>query len=147
MTVKKSSGHQSATVGTTSLYDGVTGKVKNQITKGNWVVRAVDKVDEEKRQIWFQASGMHTGKDPYFVHYYRINFDGSGLTPLTEANANHTVAFSADLKYYVDTSSRVDLPPVAELLQTEDKKLLMEVERGDVQPLLAAGWRSPEVFT
>ena len=48
------------------LYDGVTGKVKNQITKGNWVVRGVDRVDEDNRQIWFQASGMNPGKDPYF---------------------------------------------------------------------------------
>ena len=54
------------------LIDGQTGAVKNQITKGNWVVRGVEKVDEEKRQIWFQAGGMTTGKDPYFVHYYRI---------------------------------------------------------------------------
>ena len=129
------------------LYDGVTGKVKNQITKGNWVVRAVDKVDEEKRQIWFQASGMYPGKDPYFIHYYRINFDGSGLTPLTEGDASHTVAFSADMKYYVDTWSKVDLPPVAELHSTEDKKLLMEIERSDIQDLLKAGWRPPEVFT
>jgi dipeptidyl aminopeptidase/acylaminoacyl peptidase len=129
------------------LYDGVTGKLKNQITKGNWVVRAVEKVDEEKRQIWFQASGMYPGKDPYFVHYYRINFDGSGLTPLTEADANHTVAFSSDMKYYADTWSRVDLPTVSQLRRTEDRKVVMELEHGDIQELLAAGWRAPEVFT
>jgi hypothetical protein len=39
------------------LYDGITGTVKNQITSGKWVVRGVEKVDEEKRQIWFLASG------------------------------------------------------------------------------------------
>ncbi|MEP7274220.1 MAG: DPP IV N-terminal domain-containing protein, partial [Acidobacteriota bacterium] len=71
------------------LFDGVTGALRNQITKGSWVVREVTKVDEEKRQIWFQASGMYPGKDPYFVHYYRINFDGTGLTALTEADATH----------------------------------------------------------
>jgi len=129
------------------LYDGVTGKLKNQITKGNWVVRAVDKVDEAKRQIWFQASGMDPGKDPYFIHYYRINFDGSGLTALTEADGNHLVDFSDDLKYYVDTWSRVDQPTVCELRRAEGHKLLLEIERGDIQPLLAAGWRPPEVFT
>ncbi|HEX4946831.1 MAG TPA: DPP IV N-terminal domain-containing protein, partial [Blastocatellia bacterium] len=84
------------------LFDGVTGAVKNQITKGNWVVRGVEKVDEAKRQIWFQASGRYAGKDPYLVHYYRINFDGTDLTPITEADGNHTVTFSSDLKYYVD---------------------------------------------
>jgi dipeptidyl aminopeptidase/acylaminoacyl peptidase len=129
------------------LYDGATGKVKNQITKGEWVVRGVEKVDEEKRQIWFQASGMYPGKDPYFVHYYRINFDGSGLTALTEADANHQVSFSADMKYYVDTWSRVDQAPISELRATADRKSLAELERGDVQELVKAGWRAPEVFT
>jgi Tol biopolymer transport system component len=93
------------------LYDGATGAVKNQITKGQWPVRSVVQVDEEKRQIWFSASGMYPGKDPYFVHYYRINFDGTGLTALTSVDANHAVSFSPDLKYYVDTSSRVDSAP------------------------------------
>jgi dipeptidyl aminopeptidase/acylaminoacyl peptidase len=129
------------------LYDGVTGKVKNQITKGEWVVRGVEKVDEEKRQIWFQASGMYPGKDPYFVHYYRINFDGSGLTALTEADANHQVSFSPDMKYYVDTWSRVDQASISELRSAADRKLVAEMERGDIQGLVQAGWRAPEVFT
>jgi dipeptidyl aminopeptidase/acylaminoacyl peptidase len=129
------------------LYDGTTGTVKNQITKGNWVVRGVEKVDEESRQIWFRASGMYPGKDPYFVHYYRINFDGGGLTALTDADANHTVSFSADMKYFVDTWSRLDLPHISELRSAADKKLIMELERADTQELLKAGWRAPEVFT
>ncbi|MBI1765870.1 MAG: DPP IV N-terminal domain-containing protein [Acidobacteria bacterium] len=128
------------------LFDGVTGKIKNQITKGNWVVRAIEKVDEEKRQLWFQASGMYAGKDPYFVHYYRINFDGTGLTALTEADGDHTVVFSADQKYFVDTWSRVDLPTISELRRTEDKKLVLELEKSDITALAAAGWRAPEPF-
>jgi dipeptidyl aminopeptidase/acylaminoacyl peptidase len=129
------------------LVDGVTGQVKNQITKGNWVFRAVDKVDEEKQQVWFQASGMNPGQDPYFSHFFRVNFDGSGLTTFTEADGNHLVTYSSDMKYYVDSWSRVDLPPVSELRRTEDKKLLLELERGDTKDLLAAGWKTPEVFT
>jgi dienelactone hydrolase len=129
------------------LYDGASGTVKNQITQGDWVVRGVDKVDEKARQIWFRASGMYPGQDPYLIHYYRINFDGTGLTPLTEGNGNHSVIFSTDMKYYFDTWSRVDLPAVSELRLTDDKKLLQEVERADIQPLLEAGWRAPEVFT
>ncbi|HEY6401061.1 MAG TPA: prolyl oligopeptidase family serine peptidase, partial [Blastocatellia bacterium] len=129
------------------LYDGVTGKTPTQITKGDWVVRGVEKVDEEKRQIWFQASGMYPGKDPYFIHYYRINFDGTGLTALTEADGDHTVVFSPDRKYYVDMWSRVDLAPISELRRTEDRKLLLELEKGDTSALAAAGWRVPQVFT
>jgi len=129
------------------LYDGVTAAVKNQITKGPWVVRGVNKVDEEKRQIWFSASGMYSGQDPYFLHYYRINFDGSGLQRLTEADANHSVTFSSDMQYYVDTYSRVDRAPVSELRRARDASLLAVVERGDISELEKAGWRAPEVFT
>ncbi len=128
------------------LYDGVTGKVKNQITRGEWVVRAVDRVDEAGREIWFEAGGMNPGQDPYFTHYYRIRFDGTGLTPLTDADGNHTVTFSPDRTYYVDRWSRVDLPPVAQLRRTEDRKVMMDLDTGDASPLLAAGFRYPEVF-
>ena len=128
------------------LYDGVTGRVKNQITKGEWVVREVVSVDEEKRQIWFSASGMYPGKDPYFVHYYRVGFDGGGLTALTQADANHTVTFSPDRKFFVDAYSRVDLPPVSELRRSTDGSLVTELEKGDHSELVKAGWKPPEVF-
>jgi dipeptidyl aminopeptidase/acylaminoacyl peptidase len=128
------------------LYDGASGRVKNQITKGNWVVRYVDKIDEEKRQIWFQASGMYPGKDPYFTHFYRINFDGTGLAALTEADATHNVVYSTDMGFYVDTYSRVDQPPISQLRRTADQQVVMELERGDISALAAKGWRPPEVF-
>jgi len=129
------------------LMDPETGGVKNQITKGNWVVRGVDKVDEKKRQIWFHASGMYPGKDPYFNYYYRINFDGTGLTLLTEGEGNHTVAFSSDMKYYVDTWSRIDYPTVSQLRSVADGKVIQEIEHADIQELVKVGWRAPEVFT
>jgi dipeptidyl aminopeptidase/acylaminoacyl peptidase len=128
------------------LYDGVSGKVKNQITKGPWVVRGVDWVDSTKRQIYFTASGMYPGKDPYFVHAYRINFDGTGLTTLTDADGMHSIAYSPDHRYYIDTWSRVDLPPVMQLRRTSDQKVLADLEHADASALLATGWRPPEVF-
>ncbi|MGH9408151.1 MAG: DPP IV N-terminal domain-containing protein, partial [Vicinamibacterales bacterium] len=128
------------------LYDGTTGRVKNQITKGDWMVRGVVKVDEAKRQIIFSAGGMKAGKDPYFLNYYRINFDGSGLTPLTAADANHTVAFSDDMTLYVDTYSRVDMPPTSELHRTADASLVETLEKGNIANLEASGWKPPEVF-
>lgn len=128
------------------LYNGVNGAVKNQITKGNWVVRAVQHVDPVKRQIWFSAGGMYQGEDPYFANDYRINFDGSGLTRLTEADANHAVVFASDMTYYVDTYSRIDMPPVVELRRTDDNALVSTLERGDITELLKTGWKAPEVF-
>ncbi|HEX3878912.1 MAG TPA: DPP IV N-terminal domain-containing protein [Bryobacteraceae bacterium] len=128
------------------LYDGRAGTVHNQITKGEWVVRQVVKVDDEKRQIWFAANGMRPNEDPYLQHYYRINFDGTGLTPITTANAYHDVAFSADMTYYVDTYSRTDMPNIMELHRTADGSLVKGVEQGDMSDLVAAGFKPPEVF-
>jgi dipeptidyl aminopeptidase/acylaminoacyl peptidase len=129
------------------LYDGSTGQVKTQITKGDWLVRGVQRVDVAKRQIWFNAGGMYPGKDPYFSYYYRINFDGTGLTKLTSEHANHNVAYSNDGQFFFDNYSRLDLPPVLELGRVSDNSLLTTVESGNTSELVKAGWQAPEVFT
>lgn len=128
------------------LFDGKTGAVKTQITKGPWVVRQVLKVDEAKRQIVFAASGMVAGQDPYFQQVYRIGFDGKGLTALTIADAYHDVALSPDGSLYVDTYSRVDLAPVSELRRTSDQSLVATLEKPDISQLVAAGFKPPEPF-
>ena len=127
------------------LIDGATGTVKTQITRGAWPVRHVLKIDEEKRQMWFSAGGMDAGKDPYFQHYFRINLDGSGMTRLTTAEANHTVEFSSDMSLFVDHYSRPDLVSVAELHRA-DGSLVATIEKGDITALVKSGWKAPEVF-
>jgi dipeptidyl aminopeptidase/acylaminoacyl peptidase len=128
------------------LIDGTSGAVKRQITRGEWVVRAVIKVDEAAKQILFSAGGMNAGKDPYFLNVYRINFDGTGLTPLTTGDGNHTVAFSEDGTLYVDTWSRLDAAPVSEVRRTADAGLVIALETGDIAQLQASGWKAPETF-
>ena len=129
------------------LYDGLTGKIKKQITKGEWVVRNVVNINEEKRTIIFAASGIIPQQDPYFIHYYRINFDGTSLTPLTTENANHTGAFSPDNPFFIDTYSRVDFPPVTVLRSVTDGSIMMELEKADISEWTKASWKAPEVFT
>jgi dipeptidyl aminopeptidase/acylaminoacyl peptidase len=128
------------------LYDGASGAAKGQITKGEWVVRSVDKVDEDKRQVYFQASGIIPGRDPYFVDAYRVNLDGTGLVRLTDGEGTHAAAYSADLTYVVDTWSRVDLPPTTVIRRVADRSAVMTVENGDISGLVKAGWKAPEVF-
>ncbi len=128
------------------LYDARSGAVKNQITKGEWVVRGVDRVDEKERQIWFRLSGYYPGQDPYYVHYARVNFDGTGLVVLTEGDGTHAISYSPDERYLLDTYSRVDMPPVTELRRTEDGRLLCVLERADASALLKTGWKMPERF-
>jgi dipeptidyl aminopeptidase/acylaminoacyl peptidase len=128
------------------LIDAGDGKFKNQITKGEWIVRGIDRIDEENRQIWFRASGMNPDQDPYLVHFCRVNFDGSGLIALTAGNGNHTIQFSPDNKFIIDTYSRVDMSPVNELRRVSDGSLVCELERTDTSELTESGWEPPEVF-
>lgn len=128
------------------LVDTKEGLIKNQITKGEFVVRGIDKIDEDKRQIWFRAGGKNPDQDPYFIQFYRVNFDGSGLVALTEGNGNHTVQYSPDRKYIVDTYSRVDMAPVHELRRVSDCGLVCKFEEADISELLSTGWKPPEVF-
>jgi dipeptidyl aminopeptidase/acylaminoacyl peptidase len=115
------------------------------ITKGEWVVRGVDRVDAKGREIWFRALGIHEGQDPYHVHYCRIKFDGTGLVQLTDGDGTHTIEYSPDRKVFIDTYSRVDLPPVAELRRTSDGKKLCDLEKADATALLKV-LRLPERF-
>ncbi|MBO0355098.1 DPP IV N-terminal domain-containing protein [Muricauda ruestringensis] len=129
------------------LYDGETGKVKRQLTKGEWVVRNVIHVDEENREVYFTASGMDKGQDPYFLHYFKVGFDGRNLTRFTKENGNHQLTFSEDYEYYVDQYSRVDAPPVTLLKSSKNAKTLMQLQKADHSALLQEGWIAPEVFT
>lgn len=128
------------------LYDAKKGQVKNQITKGEWVVRGVDRVDKEKRQVWFRAGGIRAGQDPYYLHICRVDFDGTGLVVLTEGDGTHTVQFSPDRRYIIDSYSRVDLPPVNELRKASDGALVCKLEETDIGVLKTNGWRPPEQF-
>ena len=128
------------------LIDGTSGQVKQQVTKGEWVVRQVDYVDETNRVVYFTASGFNKGEDPYNLHYCRINLDGTGFTDMTPENGNHRVTFSADRSYFTDVYSRPDLPPVSQLKRTSDASVVAGLQRCDVSALQAESWQMPEVF-
>jgi dipeptidyl aminopeptidase/acylaminoacyl peptidase len=93
------------------LFDLKTGELKNQITKGEFVVRSVDRVDDAAKQLWFRAYGLVEGQDHYHAHLARVNYDGTGLTVLTEGDGTHTWTWSPDKSTFTDTFSRVDKAP------------------------------------
>ena len=128
------------------LYDKTTGEVKNQITKGEWYVRNVIKVDEDARRIWFQASGVNKDEDPYFIRYYSINFDGTDMRDMTPSKGMHTAYLSNDNKYIVDVTSTVADAPVAVLRNAETGEVVMDLEKADISEIVANGWTAPEVF-
>jgi dipeptidyl-peptidase-4 len=125
------------------LYDLETGKLKNQITTGEGNVTQLLRVDEKNRVLYFLAVGREKGRDPYFQHLYRIGFDGKGLALLTPEDANHDVTLSPSGRYFVDSFSTPNVPPVA-VLRDDTGKLIATLEKADISKLLAAGWQPPQ---
>jgi dipeptidyl aminopeptidase/acylaminoacyl peptidase len=127
------------------LYDA-NGKLKNQITKGNFVVTRLLKVDAPSRTLYFEAGGREAGRDPYFSHFYSVGFDGKNLKLLTPEDGNHQVTLSPDGRYFVDNYSKPDLPTVS-VLRDMTGKLIANLEKTDVSRLAAAGWKPPTTVT
>ena len=128
------------------LYDVQKGKVIRQITKGAWFVREVQRVDEEKGEIYFSACGMDKSEDPYLIHYYKIGIDGKNLVALTPEEGNHSARYSYDYRYLVDTYSKVDTAPITVLRDAVTGKLVKTLETADISTIKKHGWAAPEVF-
>ena len=129
------------------MYDRATGQPTHQITKGEWYVRRVLRVDEKNQLIYFSANGVNTKEDPYHIRYYRIGFDGKNMTDLTPHKGMHQAQFSADMKYLVDSYSTAEVAPETVVRNAESGKVVMELEKADISKLVANGWRKPEVFS
>ena len=126
------------------------GKVKNQITQGPWHIEDVVSIDEDKRVVYFSANGRenvnnNTKEDPYYLHLYKVNFDGTGLQLLNSGNFDNNFSMNDKKNYFVNNSSRVNSTPVSVLYSAEGKKL-MDLETSDLTSLFAAGYKFPETF-
>jgi dienelactone hydrolase len=126
------------------LYDATTGKLKNQITQGDWVVTRLLKVDEKNRLLYFIVDGRQP-ENPYFSQLYRIGMDGKHLDLLTPEPGNHLVNLSPSKSFFIDSYSKPDLPPVT-LVRNMDGKLLSMLEKTDISRLGAVGWKPPIPF-
>jgi dipeptidyl aminopeptidase/acylaminoacyl peptidase len=128
------------------LYDLATAKLKNQITTGEGNVTQLLRVDEANRAVFFLGLGREAGRDPYFTHFYRATLDGRTEALLTPEDANHEIALSESGRFFVDTYSKPDVPPVT-VLRGADGGEIMLLERADISKLTAAGWKPPRPFT
>lgn len=124
---------------------GADGAVRHQLTAGDWVVTALVGVDEALGRVYFTARGREPGRHPEYDFLYSVALDGSALTLLTPEDADHQVTRVPSGKFFVDTYSRLDLPPVS-VLRGADGRVVRELERADISALRATGWRPGEVF-
>ena len=127
--------------------DASNGQVINPITKGKWVVRKIEHVDEKSEVVWFSALAIHPKQDPYHLHLAKVNLDGSDLTVLTQGDGTHRWEFNPERTLFVDRWSRVDHPEVAQLRSARDGSLVKELARQDISALLKEGYSMPIRFS
>lgn len=150
------------------LMDGKSGKVKSQITGGDWNVLDIIAIDEQQREIYFTAAGREKGRDPYYPHLYKADIDGNDITLLTPEDAHHEIIFqdsvsvpvqtvnaelssppqsmSPGFDYFVDAFSKVDSPPRTVLRSTQNGEIVLELEVADASKLYKQGWQAPHPF-
>ncbi len=137
------------------LYDREKAQLVRQVTKGEFYVREIQRVDEKNGVIYFSANGKsglresdqkQTVEDPYLIHYYKVKLNGKGLTCLTPEEGSHKATFTRDMAYLIDTYSTVTTPPVTVLRSGKNGKILRTLETADISKLEKTGWKAPEVF-
>ena len=128
------------------LYDLTSGKLKNQITSGEGDVAETLRVDETNRLVYFLGVGKEKGRDPYFVHLYRVGLDGKNQTLLTPEDATHDVSFSPTGRFFVDSYSKPDSAGIT-VLRDSAGKLLQTIEKADISRLVATGWKPVTPFS
>ncbi len=128
------------------LINGANGEVQKQLTKGEWVVREVEYVDEANKKIYFMASGINKHEDPYNKHYCSVDFDGRNFRDLTPENGNHTITIPKHRNYFTERYSRPDMPQITQIRKFSDPKFCLKIDEANIDTLLASGWTKPEVF-
>ena len=124
------------------LYDG-EGGLKGAVTPDNIVAGKIVKIDTLGRSIIYEGYGGEEGADPCYKYYYRATFKGRNNL-LTPGRGDHSVTFSPDGKYIVDTYSRMDLAPHYQICDLKGN-VRFEMEPADLSKLYERGWKEPEL--
>ena len=140
---------------------GPDGALRNRLTSGPWHVEGVLGIDETRGFVYFGGNAREAGEDPYYMHIYRVGYDGSGLTLINPGDFDHQVAtlrrnsyggfsnqagLSPGERYFVDNYSRVNTVPAAALFDGATGRKVMDLETADFSKLMEAGYQWPEPY-
>lgn len=120
-------------------------KAITPLTKGEYYIHDIKRIDEDGQIIYFSAAGKEAGRNPYNQHLYRISFDGSDLRLLTPEDLHHEVSLSPDGNHFVDNYSTITTPTTTVLRSMTDGTIVSALAKASVVGV--PGWIGPDVFT
>jgi dipeptidyl aminopeptidase/acylaminoacyl peptidase len=126
------------------LIDLATGKVKQQITQGDWTVIELLHVNQKTGKLIFTGAGKE-GSDPYYHYLYSVNKDGSELTLLTPEKKHHRITLNKAGTHFLDRAATPTTAETSRVRAVSNNKELA-IETMDISQLKASGWQAPVEF-
>ncbi len=101
-----------------------TGKLLNQITKGDWEVTQFYGFDEQKKQLYYQS----TEEGSINRGIYSIKINGKKKNKLSQHTGTNQADFSKGFKYFINIYNNVDRPNLYTVHATANNKEIRVIE-------------------
>lgn len=108
------------------VYDK-TGKLKNQVTKGNWEVTNYYGFDEKNATVFYQS----TENGSINRDVYRIALNGKNKVRLTSQTGTNTGTFSPNFQYFINSFSSATQPTIYTLNDSKAGKTIQTIENNE----------------
>ena len=120
-----------------------SGKLINQVTKGDWEVTEYYGYDKKKKTIYYQS--VENGSINRGVYSIRLN--GKKKKILSESMGVNSASFSNNLNYFIGTHSTASVPPMYSLYSSDGKKIKVIVENTALKEKVSEYKMSPKEFS
>ena len=104
------------------LYDK-KGKLKNQVTQGNWEVTSYYGFDEKTKTVFYQS----VEKGSILRDVYKISLNGKKKVRLSSQTGTNAATFSPDFSLFINSFSSVTVPTFYTLNSAIDGKQVQEI--------------------
>ena len=120
------------------LYDK-TGKLKNQVTKGNWEVTNYYGFDEKNNTVFYQS--VENGSINRDV--YSINLNGKNKVRLSKSTGTNAATFSPNFQYFITIFSSATQPTTYTLNEAKKGAQVQVIENNEALATKLKGYDLP----
>lgn len=120
------------------------GKLLNKITPDNIVAGSIYSLHSNQEEFIYEAYTVDMQNNYNYRHYFYATTDGRKNKQITKGVGYHNLLVSKDLKYAIDTYSRVDMPPVMQWIEVGKEKSVRQFHKTDISAIYDYGWQPPK---
>ncbi len=103
------------------------GKLKDQVTSGDWEVTNYYGYDPKAKKIFYQS----TENGSVNRDVYSIKLNGKSKQRLTDKTGTNNADFSADFTYFINSFSNTETPTIYTLRDSKNGKVVREIQNNE----------------